>query len=70
MSEKGTVKWFNPTRGYGFLLDEEGNDVFVHYTALEMEGFKTLNVGQEVKYEKIPGRKSGEFASQKVTILN
>lgn len=48
---KGTVKWFNNQKGYGFISDEAGNDVFVHYTGLNMEGFKTLEEGQEVEYD-------------------
>ena len=54
---KGTVKWFNNQKGYGFVSDEEGNDVFVHYTGLVMEGFKTLEEGQMVQFEKINGAK-------------
>ena len=54
---KGTVKWFNNQKGYGFISDEEGNDVFVHYTGLEMEGFKTLEEGQAVEYEVVQGEK-------------
>ena len=54
---KGTVKWFNNQKGYGFVSDEEGNDVFVHYTGLIMEGFKTLEEGQRVQFEKINGAK-------------
>ena len=54
---KGTVKWFNNQKGYGFISDEEGNDVFVHYTGLNMEGFKTLEEGQAVEFEMINGSK-------------
>ena len=54
---KGTVKWFNNQKGYGFISDEAGNDVFVHYTGLNMEGYKTLNEGQEVEYELTEGAK-------------
>ncbi len=54
---KGTVKWFNNQKGYGFISDEQGNDVFVHYTGLNMEGFKTLEEGQEVEYEVTEGAK-------------
>ena len=54
---KGTVKWFNNQKGYGFISDEEGNDVFVHYTGLNMEGFKTVEEGQTVEFEVINGAK-------------
>ncbi len=49
--EKGTVKWFNGSKGYGFIAREEGDDVFVHYKAIEGEGYKTLNEGDEVQFE-------------------
>ena len=54
---KGTVKWFNNQKGYGFISDEEGNDVFVHYSGLNMEGFKSLDEGQEVEFEVVNGAK-------------
>lgn len=54
---KGTVKWFNNQKGYGFICDEEGNDIFVHYTGLNMEGFKTLKEGAEVEFEVTQGEK-------------
>lgn len=54
---KGTVKWFNNQKGYGFISDEDGNDVFVHYTGLNMEGFKTLEEGQAVEFDIINGAK-------------
>ena len=54
---KGTVKWFNNQKGYGFISDEDGNDVFVHYTGLNMEGFKTLEEGQAVEFDIINGTK-------------
>ena len=50
---KGTVKWFNNQKGYGFISDESGNDVFVHYSGLNMEGFKSLEEGQAVEFEKV-----------------
>lgn len=54
---KGTVKWFNNQKGYGFICDEEGNDIFVHYTGLNMEGFKTLKEGAAVEFEITQGEK-------------
>ena len=54
---KGTVKWFNNQNGYGFISDESGKDVFVHYTGLNMDGFKTLDEGQAVEFEVTEGEK-------------
>lgn len=54
---KGTVKWFNNQKGYGFISDEAGNDVFVHYSGLNMEGFKSLEEGQAVEYDVTEGAK-------------
>ena len=54
---KGTVKWFNAEKGYGFITGEDGNDVFVHYSGLNMEGFKSLEEGQEVEFEVTEGAK-------------
>ncbi|WGS65998.1 MULTISPECIES: cold shock domain-containing protein [Marinitoga] len=48
---RGKVKWFDAKKGYGFISGEDGNDVFVHFTALSMDGFKTLEEGQEVEYD-------------------
>ncbi len=64
---KGKVKWFNNQKGYGFILDEEGNDVFVHYSSLQMEGFKSLEEGQEVAFDLVNGAKGPQ--AQNVTIL-
>ncbi|MCR4763331.1 MAG: cold-shock protein [Lachnospiraceae bacterium] len=54
---KGTVKWFNNQKGYGFISDENGNDVFVHFTGLNMEGFKSLDENDQVEYDVIQGTK-------------
>ena len=54
---KGTVKWFNNQKGYGFISDEQGNDVFVHYTGLLMDGFKSLDEGADVEFEIINSEK-------------
>ncbi len=53
----GTVKWFNDAKGYGFITHEDGRDVFVHYSTIKGEGFKTLAQGQEVQYEAEDGPK-------------
>ncbi len=57
MKEIGTVKWFNETKGYGFIARESGSDVFVHYTAIRSNGFKTLKEGQQVEFELGQGPK-------------
>ena len=49
--QQGTVKWFNAKKGYGFISDEAGNDVFVHFSAINSEGYKTLNEGQKVTFD-------------------
>ena len=54
---KGTVKWFNKQKGYGFITDEEGKDVFVHYSGLNMDGFKTLEEGAKVEFDVTDGQK-------------
>lgn len=53
----GTVKWFNNAKGYGFIEQDEGQDIFVHYTAIIGDGYKTLIQGQEVEFELINGPK-------------
>ncbi len=49
---KGTVKWFNNQKGFGFITDSEGKDIFVHYKGINMEGFKSLEEGQAVEFEE------------------
>ena len=53
----GTVKWFNDAKGYGFLSREGGPDVFIHYSAIRGEGFKTLGEGDQVEFEIVDGQK-------------
>jgi len=58
----GRVKWFNDSKGYGFIEQEGGKDIFVHYTAIEGEGFKSLAEGQKVEFEIIDGAKGPQAA--------
>ncbi len=62
---QGTVKWFNNAKGYGFLLadDNSGDDIFAHYSAIEMEGYKTLKAGQSVIFDLIQGSKGVHAAN-------
>ena len=60
---KGTVKWFNNQKGYGFISDSEGNDVFVHYSGLVMDGFKSLEEGQAVEFDVVEGNRGEQAAN-------
>ena len=57
MKEKGIVKWFNASKGYGFIQRSSGEDVFVHYSAIQNEGYRTLDEGAEVEFEVTRGPK-------------
>lgn len=63
---EGTVKWFSPEKGYGFIEQPEGEDLFVHYSELQMEGFKTLTEGQTVQFEVVEGPKGLQASSVEV----
>ena len=65
MSERGTVKWFNNSKGYGFIQSNSGEDVFVHYTVITGEGYRTLNDGETVIFECVRGPKG--LQAQSVT---
>jgi CspA family cold shock protein len=64
---QGTVKWFNAQKGYGFISRDDGEDVFVHFTAIAGEGFRSLEEGQRVEFEITQGRK-GPQASNVVKV--
>lgn len=59
----GKVKWFNAEKGYGFIEGQDGKDVFVHFSAIEQEGFKTLDEGQEVEFEVVEGARGPQAAN-------
>lgn len=64
---KGTVKWFNGQKGFGFITDETGKDVFVHYSGLNMEGYKNLEENQSVEFEVVNGEKGPQATN--VTVI-
>ncbi|HBO9546190.1 TPA: cold-shock protein [Pseudomonas aeruginosa] len=66
--QSGTVKWFNETKGYGFITPESGPDVFVHFRAIEGNGFKTLAEGQKVSFEVVQGQKG--MQAERVQVIN
>jgi CspA family cold shock protein len=59
----GKIKWFNNQKGYGFIESEEGEDVFVHFSSIQSEGFKTLDEGQAVEFETIAGPKGPQASN-------
>jgi CspA family cold shock protein len=61
--QQGTVKWFNAEKGYGFIQTEEGNDVFVHFSAILGAGFKSLEEGQRVEFEVVEGNRGPQAAN-------
>ena len=65
--EIGTVKWFNATKGYGFIARNEGADVFVHYSAIQGSGYRSLNEGQQVEFTVVQGQKGPQ--AQDVTVI-
>lgn len=60
---KGKVKWFDTKKGFGFIQSDDGDDVFVHYTNIQSEGFKTLEQGQDVTFELVEGKKGPQAAN-------
>jgi len=65
---EGTVKWFNPDKGYGFISPEDGDDVFVHFSEIQGDGFKTLDEGQAVSFEVTTGQ-NGKLQASNVNKL-
>ncbi len=61
--QKGKVKWFNAEKGFGFIESEDGTDVFVHFSAISMDGYRTLDEGAEVEFEVVEGAKGPQAAN-------
>jgi len=66
LATQGTVKWFSNEKGYGFVSRPDGDDVFVHFSAIQGEGFKTLTEGQEVEFDVVDGPKGKQAANVRV----
>ncbi|HEY8215589.1 MAG TPA: cold-shock protein [Acidimicrobiia bacterium] len=66
MATRGTVKWFNAEKGYGFISREGADDVFVHFSAIQGDGYRTLEEGQAVEFDVAPGRKGEEAQNVRV----
>ena len=65
---EGTVKWFNPEKGYGFISQKDGEDLFVHFSEIKMDGYKTLDEGQAVSFDVVAGR-DGKLQASNVVKL-
>jgi cold shock protein len=65
--QKGTVKWFNSNKGFGFIGQEDGPDVFVHYSGIDSHGYKNLQEGDQVEFEIVQGQKGPQAASVRKT---
>ena len=70
MKEQGTVKWFNASKGFGFIQRQSGEDVFVHFSAIQAEGYKSLNEGQAVEFEVTHGPKGLQAANVTSPVIN
>jgi CspA family cold shock protein len=69
MSTTGTVKWFNAAKGYGFIAQDNGEDVFVHYSAIQMNGYKSLQEGQRVQFDVIQAPRGKGLRASNVIVI-
>ncbi len=63
---KGTVKWFNASKGFGFITDEQGNEIFVHFSGLAMDGYKSLDDGQSVTFDVTEGNRGPQAVNVQI----
>ena len=63
MKLRGSVKYFNETKGYGFIRDDQGEEFFVHHSAIQSDGFRTLNEGEMVEFDPVPGQRGKQAAN-------
>jgi CspA family cold shock protein len=66
---KGTIKWFNNKKGYGFITGDNNKDIFVHFSAIQQEGYKSLNTGEQVEYELIKSDKGDQAQNVKRALV-